>query len=65
MIEITDLRRSYHMGNVEVKALDGVTLTIEKGEFLGIMGASGSGKTTLLHMVGLLEIGRASCRERV
>jgi putative ABC transport system ATP-binding protein len=55
MIEITDLRRIYHMGNVEVKALDGVTLTIGKGEFLGIMGASGSGKTTLLHMVGLLD----------
>jgi len=55
MIEITDLKRLYHMGNVEVRALDGVTLNIEKGEFLGIMGASGSGKTTLLHLLGLLD----------
>jgi putative ABC transport system ATP-binding protein len=55
MIEITDLRKTYHMGNVEVNALDGVSLDIEKGEFLGIVGASGSGKTTLLHMLGLLD----------
>jgi putative ABC transport system ATP-binding protein len=56
MIEIENLRKIYDMGNVEVKALDGVTLDIEKGEFLGITGASGSGKTTLLHMLGLLDL---------
>jgi putative ABC transport system ATP-binding protein len=56
MIEITDLTRIYRMGSVEVRALDGVSLNIDKGEFLGIMGASGSGKTTLLHMLGLLDL---------
>jgi putative ABC transport system ATP-binding protein len=56
MIKIENLRKIYRMGTVEVKALDGVTLDIAKGEFLGIMGASGSGKTTLLHMLGLLDV---------
>ncbi len=55
MIEITGLHKIYRMGDVEVRALDGVTLNIEKGEFLGITGASGSGKSTLLHMLGLLD----------
>jgi len=55
MIEIENLQKIYRMGAVEVRALDGITLDIAKGEFLGITGASGSGKTTLLHMLGLLD----------
>lgn len=56
MIQIDNLRKIYQMGTVEVKALDGVTFDIGKGEFVGIMGPSGSGKSTLLHMLGLLDV---------
>ena len=55
MIRVEGLRKSYRMGAVEVRALDGVTLEIREGEFVGITGPSGSGKSTLLHMVGLLD----------
>ncbi len=55
MIEVENLSRIYQMGNVTVHALKGVTLTIPKGQFVGITGASGSGKSTLLHLLGLLD----------
>ena len=55
MIRVEGLRKSYRMGAVEVRALDGVTLEIREGEFVGITGPSGSGKSTLLHLVGLLD----------
>ena len=55
MIIGRDIKRIYGMGAVQVRALDGVSLEIQKGEFVGVMGSSGSGKSTLLHMLGLLD----------
>jgi putative ABC transport system ATP-binding protein len=55
MIKIKDLTRYYKSGEGIVKALNGVTFEIKKGEFIAIMGASGSGKTTMLRILGLLD----------
>jgi macrolide transport system ATP-binding/permease protein len=55
VIEIRKLEKVYHLGDNEVRALDGVSLSIAKGEFVAIMGASGSGKSTMLQILGLLD----------
>lgn len=56
LIEIRDIYKIYNPGENEVRALDGIDLTVEHGEFLAIVGQSGSGKSTLMNMLGLLDI---------
>jgi len=55
LIEIRDLRKTYDVGDEPVHALDGVSTTIDNGEFVAIMGASGSGKSTMLNILGCLD----------
>jgi putative ABC transport system ATP-binding protein len=52
IIEVNDLKKIYHVGDVEVPALRGVNLTVAAGQFLCVVGPSGSGKTTLFHILG-------------
>ena len=59
-ITFENVKKEYKMGEVTIKAVDGVDFTVEKGEFAIIVGPSGAGKTTVLN-----KIGRASCMERM
>ena len=55
VIQLRELDRTYKTGEVEVKAVRGVTLDIHRGEFVAIMGSSGSGKSTLMNTIGCLD----------
>lgn len=55
LIELDNVRRTYNLGDNEVRALDGVNLRVERGEFVAIMGSSGSGKSTMMNIIGCLD----------
>lgn len=56
MIELKDVYKLYHMGDNVVRALDGINLNIDKGEFVAIVGQSGSGKSTCMNIIGCLDV---------
>ena len=56
LIELKDVEKHYQMGENIVKAVDGISIKIEKGDFVAIMGPSGSGKSTTMNLVGSLDL---------
>jgi putative ABC transport system ATP-binding protein len=56
MIEVVDVTKVYRRGKNEIRALDGVSLSVPKGQFLSVMGSSGSGKSTMLNLLGALDV---------
>src|ERR1044072_6759795 len=55
LIRITNLHKTYHLGEIDVPVLKGVSLAIDRGEMVALMGASGAGKTTLMNILGCLD----------
>ena len=56
LIELTDIYKIYHMGDTDVHALDGISIHIDQGEFVAIVGQSGSGKSTCMNIIGCLDV---------
>ncbi|MCC8160474.1 MAG: ABC transporter ATP-binding protein [Oscillospiraceae bacterium] len=56
LVEMKDVYKIYHMGDTDVHALDGISMTINKGEFVAIVGQSGSGKSTCMNIIGCLDV---------